>query len=102
MVSPAGDRVELFEENAEQNRFRADAGHADGSNRHNEPLTAPIVPHHLHLTAAAVRSLNDFAARLAAAGITAERIPRDEWSSRAALRFIDPRGTFIEVVEAAR
>jgi catechol 2,3-dioxygenase-like lactoylglutathione lyase family enzyme len=48
--SPAGDPVELFEENAEQVRFRADPGLSDtGSNRHNEPMTAPIVPHHLHL-----------------------------------------------------
>ena len=157
VVSPAGDPVELFEENAEQNRFRADGAHADGSNRHNEPLTTPIISHHLHLnvpmgqdvkaqqwyaslfggvtgirlrypatdvpginfnfsgvanaTAPSttrtidhvgfqVRSLAEFAQRLSAAGITAERRERDEWSGRPALRFVDPWGTAIEVVEA--
>jgi catechol 2,3-dioxygenase-like lactoylglutathione lyase family enzyme len=50
VVSPSGDRVELFEENAEQTRFKLDAGWTDAvANRHNEPLTAPVVPHHLHL-----------------------------------------------------
>jgi len=50
VMAPSGDQVELFEENAEQTRFVLDPGQADAvANRHNEPLTAPVVPHHLHL-----------------------------------------------------
>ena len=50
VVAPSGDRVELFEENAEQVRFAAEAGRGNAvSDRHNQPLTAPVVPHHLHL-----------------------------------------------------
>ena len=50
VVAPSGDEVELFEENAEQTRFVLDPGQFDAvANRHNEPLTTPVVPHHLHL-----------------------------------------------------
>ena len=50
VVTPSGDEIELFEENAEQNRFVLDPGQFDTvANRHNEPLTGPVVAHHLHL-----------------------------------------------------
>lgn len=49
-IAPSGDRVELFEENAEQVRFRPEAGKSTASaERHNRPMTAPVEPHHLHL-----------------------------------------------------
>jgi hypothetical protein len=49
-IAPSGDRVELFEENAEQVRFRPDAGVSTASaERHNRPMTSAIEPHHLHL-----------------------------------------------------
>jgi catechol 2,3-dioxygenase-like lactoylglutathione lyase family enzyme len=49
VVAPSGDRVELFEENAEQVRFVLDAGQASVvAERHNRPLQAVVVPHHLH------------------------------------------------------
>ena len=49
VVSPSGDRVELFEEHAVQLPFVADAGHATPlSERHTRPLTAAVMPHHLH------------------------------------------------------
>ena len=49
-LAPSGDRVELFEEHAEQVRFRPEAGATTASaERHNRPMTAPIEPHHLHL-----------------------------------------------------
>lgn len=159
-VAPSGDRVELFEEDAIQVRFRADEGHADsGSNRHNEPLTAAIVPHHLHLyvppgedtvaqqwygtmfgavpgirlrypsadvpgmnfnfsiSEAAlaptmgrtidhmgfeVRNLDQFAQRLTQAGIAIQRQAHDGWSGRPVIRFVDPWGMSIAVVEARR
>jgi catechol 2,3-dioxygenase-like lactoylglutathione lyase family enzyme len=50
VVAPSGDRIELFEENAEQVRFAPDAGRSTGvAERHNRPLPRAVVPHHLHL-----------------------------------------------------
>ena len=49
VTTPSGDQIELFEENAEQTRFVLDAGWLDAAaDRHNQPLTDPVVPHHLH------------------------------------------------------
>jgi catechol 2,3-dioxygenase-like lactoylglutathione lyase family enzyme len=49
VVSPSGDRVELFEEHAVQLPFLADPGQSTPlSERHNRPLTAAVMPHHLH------------------------------------------------------
>src|SRR5262245_53185215 len=49
VVAPSGDRVELFEENAEQVRFVPDAGQSTPvAERHNRPLQTAVVPHHLH------------------------------------------------------
>lgn len=50
VYTPEGERVELFDETATNVGFTVDGG---GSNpvaeRHNRPITAPIVTHHVHL-----------------------------------------------------
>ncbi|MGW8369319.1 MAG: VOC family protein, partial [Gammaproteobacteria bacterium] len=50
VYTPDGDRVELFEEGTATNiGFEPAAGIVDdGAERHNRPLTAPIVTHHVH------------------------------------------------------
>jgi catechol 2,3-dioxygenase-like lactoylglutathione lyase family enzyme len=49
VVAPSGDRVELFEDQAVQVPFAPDAGHSTPvAERHNRPLEAAVIPHHLH------------------------------------------------------
>jgi catechol 2,3-dioxygenase-like lactoylglutathione lyase family enzyme len=49
VVSPSGDRVELFEDRAVQVPFTPDPGHSTHvSERHNRPLDVAVMPHHLH------------------------------------------------------
>lgn len=49
VVSPSGDRVELFEDRAVQVPFTPDAGHGTPvAERHNRPLDVAVMPHHLH------------------------------------------------------
>jgi len=49
VVSPSGDRVELFEDRAVQVPFAPDAGHSTPlAERHNRPLDVAVMPHHLH------------------------------------------------------
>ena len=50
VMSPEGERVELFENAADNTWFTPDAGLRDPtSDRHNRKVTVPIVPHHIHL-----------------------------------------------------
>jgi catechol 2,3-dioxygenase-like lactoylglutathione lyase family enzyme len=50
VMSPEGERVELFENAATNLTFTYDAGPANPvSDRHNRPLTLPIAFHHIHL-----------------------------------------------------
>ena len=49
-ATPEGERVELFEDAALNLTFTPDDGkHASGSDRHNQPVGAPIAFHHVHL-----------------------------------------------------
>jgi catechol 2,3-dioxygenase-like lactoylglutathione lyase family enzyme len=50
VYSPSGERVELFDDNLATNiGFTLMDGYSDAmAERHNEPLTTPIVTHHLH------------------------------------------------------
>ncbi len=49
VVAPSGDRVELFEDRAVQVPFTPDTGHSTpAAERHNRPLEAAVMPHHLH------------------------------------------------------
>jgi glucose/arabinose dehydrogenase len=49
-MTPEGERIELFENTATNLTFTQDAGHDDVvARRHNQPLTLPIVFHHVHL-----------------------------------------------------
>jgi catechol 2,3-dioxygenase-like lactoylglutathione lyase family enzyme len=50
VISPEGERIELFEDAALNLTFTADEGELDApSNRHNRPVGAPIAFHHVHL-----------------------------------------------------
>jgi catechol 2,3-dioxygenase-like lactoylglutathione lyase family enzyme len=50
VMSPEGERVELFENAATNLTFTYDSGPANPvSERHNRPLTQPIAFHHIHL-----------------------------------------------------
>ena len=50
VFTPEGERIELFAETATNLTFTADEGTLDAvAQRHNAPLPAPIVSHHLHL-----------------------------------------------------
>jgi catechol 2,3-dioxygenase-like lactoylglutathione lyase family enzyme len=50
VVSPEGERVELFENAADNTWFTPDSGLRDPTaDRHNQKVTVPIVPHHIHL-----------------------------------------------------
>ena len=50
VFTPEGERIELFDETATNLTFSADSGALDAvAQRHNAPLPAPIVSHHLHL-----------------------------------------------------
>lgn len=50
VYTPGGERIELFDDKLATNiGFEQDAGYHDPvAERHNEPLTAPIVSHHTH------------------------------------------------------
>lgn len=48
--TPEGERIELFDETATNLTFTPDSGRTDPvSDRHNHPLTQPIIHHHVHL-----------------------------------------------------
>ncbi len=48
--TPEGERIELFDETATNLTFTLDSGVAGPvSDRHNRPLTVPIIHHHVHL-----------------------------------------------------
>lgn len=48
--TPEGERIELFEESSENLVFTLDPGQNDPTaQRHNRPMTVPIVAHHVHL-----------------------------------------------------
>jgi len=50
VMSPEGERVELFENAADNTWFTLDSGQHDAiAERHNHAVTVPIVPHHIHL-----------------------------------------------------
>ena len=50
VTSPEGERIELFDNTATNTMFTLDAGQTDaGADRHNHPVTAPIVAYHIHL-----------------------------------------------------
>jgi catechol 2,3-dioxygenase-like lactoylglutathione lyase family enzyme len=50
VMSPEGERIELFENAATNLTFTFDAGHADAvAERHNRPASVPIAFHHVHL-----------------------------------------------------
>ena len=50
VFTPEGERIELFAETATNLTFTGDDGPLEGvAQRHNQPLPAPIVSHHLHL-----------------------------------------------------
>ena len=50
VFTPEGERIELFDETATNLTFTGDDGPLDATaQRHNAPLPAPIVSHHLHL-----------------------------------------------------
>lgn len=50
VFTPEGERIELFDETAENLTFTLDNGQADPvARRHNEKLTVPIAAHHIHL-----------------------------------------------------
>jgi catechol 2,3-dioxygenase-like lactoylglutathione lyase family enzyme len=50
VISPEGERIELFENAATNLTFAFDAGHADAiAERHNRPVSVPISFHHAHL-----------------------------------------------------
>ncbi len=49
VFSPEGERIELFDDTATNLTFTVEGGAADPvAQRHNEPVTAPIIAHHLH------------------------------------------------------
>lgn len=49
MHTPEGERVELFDDGANNIGFTADAGElSEAANRHNRPLGVPVTSHHLH------------------------------------------------------
>jgi len=50
VTSPEGERVELFDATATNTMFTLDPGQTDpGADRHNHPITAPIIAYHIHL-----------------------------------------------------
>jgi catechol 2,3-dioxygenase-like lactoylglutathione lyase family enzyme len=50
VFTPAGDRIELFQELTENARFILDPGRTDAvAERHNRPMTDPIASHHIHI-----------------------------------------------------
>jgi len=50
VMTPEGERIELFENAAQNLGFVQDAGYTDAvAERHNRPLTAPVAFHHIHI-----------------------------------------------------
>jgi catechol 2,3-dioxygenase-like lactoylglutathione lyase family enzyme len=50
VTSPEGERIELFDATATNTMFTLDPGRTDpGADRHNHPITAPIIAYHIHL-----------------------------------------------------
>ena len=50
VTSPEGERIELFDATATNTMFTLDPGQTDpGADRHNHPITAPIIAYHIHL-----------------------------------------------------
>jgi catechol 2,3-dioxygenase-like lactoylglutathione lyase family enzyme len=50
VFTPEGERIELFDETAENLTFTLDSGRTDPvAQRHNEKLRVPIAAHHIHL-----------------------------------------------------
>ena len=48
--TPEGERIELFDETAENITFTVDDGRTDRiADRHNQKITVPIIAHHIHL-----------------------------------------------------
>jgi hypothetical protein len=49
-MTPDGERVELFEDAAQNLTFTQDAGYTDAvAERHNRPVGGPIAFHHIHV-----------------------------------------------------
>lgn len=50
VYTPEGERIELFDETATNLTFTRDDGRTDPvSDRHNQPLSVPVIAHHVHL-----------------------------------------------------
>ena len=50
VFTPEGERIELFDDSATNLTFVVDEGATDPiTERHNQPLTVPVIAHHLHL-----------------------------------------------------
>jgi extradiol dioxygenase family protein len=50
VTSPEGERIELFDATATNTMFTLDPGQTDpGADRHNHPITVPIIAYHIHL-----------------------------------------------------
>ena len=50
VFTPEGERIELFDDSATNLTFVVDDGATDPiTERHNQPLTVPVIAHHLHL-----------------------------------------------------
>ena len=50
VMTPEGERIELFENAAQNLGFVQDTGYADAiAERHNRPLTTPVAFHHIHM-----------------------------------------------------
>lgn len=50
VMTPEGERIELFENAAQNMGFVQDAGYSDAAaERHNRPLTTPVAFHHIHI-----------------------------------------------------
>lgn len=50
VFTPERERIELFDDTATNLNFTIDPGRTDPvADRHNQPITAPIIAHHIHL-----------------------------------------------------
>ena len=50
VMTPEGERIELFENAAQNLGFVQDAGYSDPTvERHNRPITTPVAFHHIHI-----------------------------------------------------
>jgi len=53
VMTPEGERIELFEDAAQNLTFTQDPGfHDTGAERHNRPVGVPVAFHHIHMYAA--------------------------------------------------